>query len=73
MLWSLSWQGVLSRPRGEHRELLEARDDFLVDGVARLGPVHGEHPFPACVVLQQWHGLSPVHVQAVIDDGFGIV
>ncbi len=44
-----------------------------MDGIRRLGPVDGEHPFPAGVVLKQRHGLVQIHLQAVLDDGFGVV
>jgi hypothetical protein len=44
-----------------------------VDGIRRLGSADGEHPFPAGVVLEQRHGLVQIYLQAVIDDGFGIV
>ena len=60
-------------PGGEGRQLPEARDDFLVDGVGRLGSVHGEHQFPARVVREQRHGLLQVHLQAVLDHLFGVL
>jgi hypothetical protein len=73
VLQSRSPPVVLLGPCGEGRQFLEARDDFLVDGIRWPGPIHGEHPFPARVVLQQRHCLFQVHLQAVLDDGFGIV
>src|SRR6185437_9846775 len=60
-------------PSGERRELPEARDDLLMDGVPRLGAIHSEHPFPVCVVLQQWHRPFQIYMQAMLDDLFGIV
>ncbi len=44
-----------------------------MDGIRRLSPVDGEHPFPAGVVLEQRHCLVQIHLKAVLDDGFGIV
>ena len=44
-----------------------------MDGIRRLGTVDREHPFPAGVVLEQRHRLVQVHLQAVLDDGFGVV
>ena len=60
-------------PPREGGKLLEAPDNFCVDGVRRLGPIDGEHPFPARVVLEQGHSVVQVHLQAVLDHGPGVV
>jgi predicted acetyltransferase len=52
---------------------LELADDGLVDGVRRHGAVHDEQPLAGGVILHERHGLVQVHLQASLDDGFGVV
>jgi hypothetical protein len=51
----------------------QAGDDVRVHGIWRLGAIHGEHPFPVCVVLQQRNGFVHVHPQPPPDDGIGVL
>ena len=44
-----------------------------MDDIRRRCPVDSEHPLPARVVLEQRHGLVQVYLEAVIDDGLGVV
>jgi hypothetical protein len=63
----------LLQARGEAVQLRQTGDDVLVDRLGGLSAVDGEHPFPARVVLEQGHGPVEVHLQAVLDNGLGVV